>query len=201
MAVHFPEIFWGQYFLNLPENNDIRQLLEKAKRGIMIQGSIQSLLPAFTYMLGISGPYRIISLIALLSKIANWPNVTSLVAEPISVTHGMQDERRINAIYEYTMKHFKRAICLPEIAKIAGVTPNAFCRYFKQRTSKTYSQFIKELRISYVCKQLEETDRSVKALCFESGFTNMASFHRFFKHITGLSPLSYQKAYRPGVAS
>ncbi|MCD2422605.1 AraC family transcriptional regulator [Niabella pedocola] len=196
IAIHFPETFWGQSFLDLPENKDIRQLLERAKKGILIQGSIKSLIPTFQYMLSINGPYRIISLIALLSKIARWPTITYLLPEQIATFISTQDEGRINTIYNYTMKHFKRAIRLLEIAEIAGVTPNAFCRYFKQQTQKTYSQFIIELRVSYACKQLEETDRPIKSLSLESGFANIASFRRFFKIITGLSPLSYQKAYK-----
>lgn len=196
IAIHFLETFWGRDFLKLPENSSIRQLLESAQKGILVQGRIKPLVHSFEYLLHINGPYRIISLIALLSKIAGWTEVLFLSSGKVFAGTGILEEQRINAVYEYTMKHFKRKIPLQEIAKVASVSPNAFCRYFKQRTRKTYSQFITELRIGYVCKRLVETDSPVKLLCYESGFNNATSFHRCFKHITGKSPLLYQKTYR-----
>src|SRR4029453_2195263 len=35
---HFSENFWGEPFLHLPENNHIRQVLEKARRGLQVTG-------------------------------------------------------------------------------------------------------------------------------------------------------------------
>jgi len=35
-VIHFNELFWGELFLNLPENKSIRDTLERSKRGIYI---------------------------------------------------------------------------------------------------------------------------------------------------------------------
>src|ERR1051325_11412946 len=35
---HFNENFWGEQFLDLPENSNIRTMLEKAKRGLQVTG-------------------------------------------------------------------------------------------------------------------------------------------------------------------
>ncbi|HWJ29770.1 MAG TPA: helix-turn-helix domain-containing protein, partial [Flavisolibacter sp.] len=102
---------------------------------------------------------------------------------------------RINAIHEYSLKHFKRKIQLEEIAEVANISPNSFCRYFKSRTRKTYSQFLIELRVGHACKLLIENNQSIKRLCYESGFNNFTSFHKYFKSITGKSPLMYQKEF------
>ncbi|MBZ4190609.1 AraC family transcriptional regulator [Niabella beijingensis] len=196
IAIHFQEAFWGRQFLDLPENNSIRDLLKRAARGLLIHGRTRALIHSFHYLQEINGPYRIISLVTLLSKIAGWAEVTSLASEAPSPAPGRVEERRINDVYEYTMKHFRRKIHLSEIAGVANVSPNSFCRYFKLRTRKTYSRFVTELRIGYVCKLLVETDSSVKLLCYESGFNNFTSFHKCFKQITGMSPLVYQKERR-----
>jgi YesN/AraC family two-component response regulator len=52
-----------------------------------------------------------------------------------------------------------------------------------------------ELKVGYACKLLIENKVVVKQLCYESGFNNFASFHKFFKQITGKSPLTYQKEF------
>ena len=101
---------------------------------------------------------------------------------------------RINAIYDYSIANFKRKISMEEMAAVANISPNSFCRYFKSRTRKTYTQFINEIRIGHACKLLLENKINVKQICYESGFHNFASFHKYFKSITGKSPLIYQKA-------
>jgi AraC-like DNA-binding protein len=105
------------------------------------------------------------------------------------------ENERINAIYDYTLKHFGQKIALEEIASVAGLVPNSFCRYFKSRAGKPFSQFLIEIRIGYACKLLLDGRMSVKQLCYESGFNNFSCFHKHFKAITGKSPLDYQKAY------
>ncbi|HEY0246136.1 MAG TPA: helix-turn-helix domain-containing protein, partial [Mucilaginibacter sp.] len=67
--------------------------------------------------------------------------------------------------------------------------------YFKSRTRKTYTQFINEIRVWHACKLLLENKINVKQICYESGFHNFASFHKYFKSITGKSPLIYQKTF------
>jgi transcriptional regulator GlxA family with amidase domain len=105
------------------------------------------------------------------------------------------EKDRINAIYEYSIRNFKRKIQLEEIADVANISPNSFCRYFKSRTRKTYSQFLIELRVGHACKLLIENNHCIKRLCYESGFNNFTSFHKYFKMITGKSPLVYQKEF------
>jgi AraC-like DNA-binding protein len=98
-------------------------------------------------------------------------------------------------VYDYSFTNFKRKIELDEIAAIAGISPNSFCRYFKARTKKTYSQFIIEIKVGYACKLLIDNKYSVKQICYESGFNNFASFHKYFKQITNKSPLDYKKEF------
>jgi AraC-like DNA-binding protein len=102
---------------------------------------------------------------------------------------------KINAIYNYSLENFRRKILLEEIANVAVISPNSFCRYFKSKTGKTYSRFLTEVKVGHACRLLIENKLNIKQLCYESGFNNMASFHKYFKMTTGKSPLSYQKEF------
>ena len=55
--------------------------------------------------------------------------------------------RRMGIIYNFSMNHFREKITLSQIASEAAMTPQAFCRYFKKRTRKTYIEFLNEIRI------------------------------------------------------
>jgi YesN/AraC family two-component response regulator len=47
------------------------------------------------------------------------------------------DGIRISNIYHYIMMNYHNQLTLEQIAKEANMTPQAFCSYFKKRTSKT----------------------------------------------------------------
>ncbi|HEY4207740.1 MAG TPA: helix-turn-helix domain-containing protein, partial [Puia sp.] len=109
-----------------------------------------------------------------------------------------EESQRINAIYDYTLRHFSQKIYLEQVAAIVGLVPNSFCRYFKSRTGKTYTQFLTEIRVGHACKLLIDNRISIKQLCFESGFNNFTCFHKNFKMITGKSPQHYQREHLMG---
>ena len=194
-VVHFNENFWGTDFLNLPENKLIKSTLERSKRGIQINGNAKyQIADLFTTLLKDDSPNKIILLMEALTVAAQCRH-QQLSSLAFNYNFEDLDKDRINSIYDYSLKNFKNTIKLDEIAAIANVSPNSFCRFFKSRTSKTYTQFINEIRIGNACKLLIENQINVKQVCFESGFNNFASFHKFFKAITGKSPLIYQKEF------
>lgn len=193
---HFTETFWGEQFLHLPENNSIKTILEKAKRGLQITGkSRQQVAELMEHLLNSEGSQRIILLIEALTAVANCKQLITLSSIGFKPDHVEAESDRINAIYEYSIKNFRNKIQLEEIAEVANISPNSFCRYFKSRTRKTYSQFLIELRVGHACKLLIENNQCIKRLCYESGFNNFTSFHKYFKMITGKSPLIYQKEF------
>jgi len=195
-VAHFNENFWGDQFLDLPENKTIKAVLEKAKRGIKVSGSCKKTISALLEkMLQAEGSERIVFLIQALTELANSNQIT--VLSSIGFRHDFEEAEkdRINDIYNYTLSNFKRKINLEEIAAVAKVSPNSFCRYFKSRTRKTFTQFLIEIKVGHACKLLIENKLSIKQLCYESGFNNFASFHKYFKIITGKSPLIYQKDF------
>jgi len=195
-VAHFSENFWGENFLSLPENVNIKGVLEKGRRGLYIQGETgEAVAGILKELLEADGCLRVILLLKALSLIGNSKEVTTLSSLGFKPDLMDSEKDRINDIYEYSLKNFKGKIQLEEIASVANISPNSFCRYFKSRTRKTYSQFLIELRVGHACKLLIENNLSIKQLCYESGFNNFTSFHKYFKHITGKSPLSYQKEF------
>ncbi len=196
--VHFNEDFWGEAFLNLPENKIFRVLFEKAKRGIQIKGKTKiKVAELMQKLLYTEGPERIMILMDCLLCIANSVNISLLSSVGFKYDAEEDENDRMTLIYEYTLANYKRRIQLEEIAEVAHISPNSFCRYFKSKTRKTYSQFLLEIKIGQACKMLIESNLSIKELCYECGFNNFSSFHKYFKIITGLSPLSYKKEINP----
>lgn len=195
-VAHFCENFWGSQFLELPENMHIKNLLDMARRGLQITGNARIKVAALLgSLLESSNAQRIILLMEVLNIIALSKELEPLSSMGFNYNIVEDEKDRISMIYEYSLKNFKRPILLEEIAGVANISPNSFCRYFKSKTSKTYSQFLIEIRVGYACKLLIENNLSIKQLCYESGFNNFTSFHKYFKLITSKSPLIYQKEF------
>lgn len=196
-VVHFRENFWGDTFLQLPENRPMAQLLSKAKQGLRLGDQIGSTVrKALMQMLTESGSSRLVSLIQILSVIASSADWKALSSDSYLNLFDETDTDRINLIYSYSLAHFQRKITLEEIAAVAHVSPHSFCRYFKSRSRKSYSQFLLELRVHHACKLLIEGKLSIAQVCYESGFNQFSGFNKYFKQITGKSPLHYRKAVR-----
>lgn len=195
-VTHFSNQLFGDFFLNLPENKLLKDILEKAKRGVKITGpNKEQVAELITRMLTAEGTERIIILMQALMEIAKSPQLEVLSSVGFHYDLEMVEKDRINDIYDYTYANFKNKIYLEEIAEVARISPNSFCRYFKSRTRKTYSQFLIEVKVGQACKLLIEHSLNLKQVCYNSGFNNFASFHKCFKKITGKSPLCYQKEF------
>jgi AraC-like DNA-binding protein len=195
-VTQFDENFWGDKFLQLPENTTVRSLLEKARRGFTVPAEmtdkIAGILNELQHSVGLE---RIILLLNALNTLAHAKGMKQLSSMAFNHDASESEDDRINAIYEYSFANYKRKIELNEIAEVARISPNSFCRYFKLKTKKTYSQFITEIRVGHACKLLIENKYFIKHICYESGFNNFASFNKYFKLTTGKSPLNYQKEF------
>lgn len=198
LVVQFGEHFWGESFLALPELGAVRDLLLRARRGIRISGPARrQVSQAMEDLAGAGGLDRILGLLRILQLIAAGEH-PYLSGPGFSQVFNAADTRRIAAIYAFTLARFAGKIMLEEVAAQVHMTPNAFCRYFKKHTRKTFTQFLTEIRIGHACKLLMEDGGSVAQVCLESGFQNFSNFNRYFKSITGLTPSQYTRLHRTG---
>ncbi|MCQ9641519.1 AraC family transcriptional regulator [Chryseobacterium sp. WG14] len=196
-VVHFDENFWGEEFLQLPENHDLKKMLILSSRGLQVKGgSRETLTQLIPEVINSDGTMKIIKLLEALSCISNSLEYDFLASSHFKYHFNEDEKRRIQEIYNYTLSRYMEKISLEEISEIASLSPNSFCKFFKSKTGKTYTQFVNEIRIGDACQKLIEDQMSVKEICFASGFNNFTSFHECFKNITGKSPLKYQQLYR-----
>lgn len=196
VAVHFRDDCWGAAFLKMPEMEGIRALLTRAKRGLRIgEGTRAAITRKMEQCLAAGKVERVLLLIDMLNTLAESGDYTVLSGVGFSRSYDLMQTDQINLIYNYTLDHFQEEITIRDVATVAAISPNSFCRYFKSRTLKTYWEFLLEVRISYARKLLIEGGMSISQICYSCGFNNLSNFNRQFKHITGVTPSAYQKAH------
>lgn len=99
-------------------------------------------------------------------------------------------------IYEEMQLSWNKNYSLDYYVEMSGYSKSRFCHLFQQLYKTSPIQFLHELRLQNVCYQLIETDKPVKELMIENGYSNEQSFFRSFKSYTGETPLSYRQKHR-----
>lgn len=195
-VTHFCECFWGKEFLGIPENRPLKEILDTAKRGIRITGKTREYVGHLLEdMLNAIGSRKVLLLLEALIAIAHSDEITLLSSIGFQPNIRDSENDRINSIYQFSLANYKRKIQMEEVAAIACMSPNSFCRFFKSKTRKTFSHFLIEIKVGIACKLLLNNKLSIKEICYESGFHNFASFHKNFKLITNKTPLHYQREF------
>lgn len=191
-----PDCF-GTDFLNLKEMETIRRLFDKARRGLRIMGQTkEAVLALMTQLIdNPSGVQRIGLLLHVLERIAESDEVVFLSSDGFLDSYHRFDTDTINRVYEFTLSQFHRRILIDEAAAVANMSVANFCRYFKNRTQKTYIQLLTEVRIGYACRMLIENKKSIQQIAFDCGFHNLSNFNRSFRLLKNQKPTAFRAAF------
>lgn len=189
--------FLGDSFMALPETKNIHSLFSRAKGGIAFGAETRKALGDMMEAMASQLPFeRLLSMIAILNELEQAEDYKVLNAEGFSLETHVQDNDRINMVFNYVKDNFKQPIALDDIAGKAYMTVPSFCRYFKKMTKKTFVQFVNEYRVVHACKLLAEKQISIADVSYESGFNNFSHFNKSFKEVTGKSASQYRNELR-----
>jgi AraC-like DNA-binding protein len=185
--------FMGNDFLNIPELKNIQQLLNKAKGGIAFGPETKKLIACkIEEMENQSHLDRLLSMISILNALETNNEYTILNADGFSLELQVQDNDRINVVFNYVKDNFQEPIQLDDVSEMVSMTSPSFCRYFKKITKKTFTTFVNEYRLVHASKLLAENTKSITEICYESGFNNFSHFNKSFKAFTGKSASQYR---------
>ncbi len=194
IVIHFLESSLGIDF-SLPEAKKIKQLFLKSVRGLNIIGKTNKIISTKMQELTTrQGFERLLALLEILHIISESKDFRYISSGNISGINEKESDR-MDKVLNYVLKNFHNEINLKSVAKIANMADNSFSRYFSQRTRKTFTSYVNEIRLSHACKLLRETNKTVADVCYECGYNNLSNFNRQFKIIYHTSPLHYRKQY------
>lgn len=172
----------------------LEAFLETARRGMKFSGNAKKILKQL--LLKISKQESLTQVVTLL-KILEFLTETSeyelLASNGYINTYQTKDNDRMDKVFKYIVNNYKTEIQLDDIASLAHMNKQAFCRYFKSRTQKTYTEFVNNIRIGHACKLMAESDHRIAELAYDCGFNSLSNFNRVFKEMKGVTPRDYKK--------
>ncbi len=90
-------------------------------------------------------------------------------------------------------ERFREDLTLDEISKELYISPQYFCRLYKQEMGVNFIEKLTSVRIENAKRLMERGEYSIKEICYMSGYSDPNYFSRLFKKFEGVSPSAYQK--------
>jgi AraC-like DNA-binding protein len=197
IVIQFNANFLGDEFFNKDELQGIKKLLQKSGSGISFNSGTRNIVNRSMKQLAEEkGNFKmLIILLEILQRLAFSNEYTLLDQQRSMAEQSRAEQERINPVFAYLVENFRRQVSLDIASGIAHMTPNAFCKYFKKITRKTFMETVIEYRLNYATQQLVQTDKPISEISFESGFGDVSHFYKMFKHKMHQSPLNYRKNF------
>lgn len=191
-TLFFDKNSFGKDFFELTDLESSHEFFSQSEYGIRVLSRKKKLIKQFLKLKKQNKVQRIATLLKIIDHIGK-AEKTALSSFVYKKKYTDDEGKRMNEVFNYAMENYAEPITLEEISEIANMSKNAFCRYFKKRTNKTFFQFLIEIRIENACKFIHNyPDYSISFISEQCGFQNTANFNRKFKEIKGVTPSHYR---------
>lgn len=106
------------------------------------------------------------------------------------------ESNRVQKVKQYISEHYAEQLRLEDLAGLVGMSPVAFSRFFRQRTGRTLSEYIVEIRLGYAARMLVDSAKNISEICYECGFNNLSNFNRTFKAKRNYTPRDFRAMFK-----
>tara|TARA_E500000318_G_scaffold43577_1_gene41380 strand:- start:1469 stop:2311 length:843 start_codon:yes stop_codon:yes gene_type:complete len=194
-TLFFDQDSFGKDFFQLTDLSSIQNFFDKSEFGMLIHSRKRNIIPLFHALSHQNKVEQIASLLMIINQINR--SKTAPLSSFVYRKNFTDDEgKRMSKVYDYVMERYHEPITLDEIAEKANMSKNAFCRYFKKRTNKTFFQFLIEIRIENACKLIiKNPELAIAVIAEQCGFNNIANFNRKFKAFKHCTPTQYRNQF------
>lgn len=101
-------------------------------------------------------------------------------------------EKALDLIHSDYMKE----LTVTRAAEAAGYSKSNFCKIFKSIVGESFHKVLNRQRVKNACELLEATEMQVGAVAQAVGFTEVKTFCRVFREISGETPGEYRRKRR-----
>ncbi len=196
IVIYLNENFLGDHILEKEEMLAVKKLFTKSMRGLDFYGQkklqVVEMMKELTHLHGIPSVIHLLHILEILAATKEYHYISSKAYDDAFDQH---ETDRLNIVYEYAFKNFRKKVLLEDLAELLHMTPTSFSRYFTMKNNKPFSRFIAEIRIKHACKMLTETDESIAQICYECGFNTLSNFNKQLKEIISKKPTEYKKEF------
>lgn len=108
--------------------------------------------------------------------------------------------KNVAAAVQHARGRLDERLTLHELAAVAGLSAYQLDHRVRRLFRLTTGQLLLKLRMDTAAEQLRDTHHSAAQIALSCGYSDQSAFTRQFRRTTGLTPLEYREANRPGTA-
>ena len=196
ITIQFNKNLFSPELLAKSQFESIRKMFERAEHGLSFP--LESIMKIYGILDGLSAETnrfeQYLKFLKILNNLSEYEGKV-LASKSFAHTDTDKDSSRIHKVKDYINDHYNEALRLEVLAKMAGMTPSSFSKYFKSRTGKTPSDYIIDIRLGMAARALVDSNKNISEICFTSGFNNLSNFNRIFKAKRGMTPHEFRSIY------
>jgi len=94
------------------------------------------------------------------------------------------------------LQTYKNAVTAAEMAKHVNMSLSYFSQCFKQIVGKTYTDYLRDIRMEHAKNYLMHTSKTIQWIAEEVGYNDEKYFSRLFKEYVGMLPSDYRAGHK-----
>jgi len=197
ITIQFPQEITTSSFMGRNQFASILKMLRSAEHGVAF--STDAIMKVYGILDSVTkqndGFLQLLDMLKMLYELSR-SDYRQLSSSSFANASRDKESRRIKTIKQYINDHYAEDLSLNELAAMIGMSPSAFSRFFKQRTNRTLTSYINDIRLGVAARALVDSTQNISEICFSSGFNNLSNFNRAFKEKKGVSPKDFRAIYR-----
>ena len=103
---------------------------------------------------------------------------------------------RIFTVQYYIDANFKTDLKINKICQDLHINPSHFSRMFKTYVGLSPKQYLTQVRLNSIKRDLAMTSRSITDIALDNGFVDVNNFTRIFRTTFGITPSQYREAQK-----
>ena len=196
ITIQFPNDIFDGKLLDRNLLKPIKTLLQNASRGILFSEETKEKVEK--KILTLSKKHGFDSFLqfqSLLYDLAISRDQTFLTNMSFQHQNDFFNSERIEKVYHFLKENYHRKIKIEEVAQLVNMSIISLSRLIKQRTGKSFIEFLIEVRLGSATRQLIESNQSITEICFDCGFNNISNFNRIFKKYQNCTPSEFRTSF------
>lgn len=190
ICVHFSGEFLKQYF-----GESARKYLLKCfnKHVVRLSAKQLTIIETIVDTFRPGSPFAFLQLGQILEQITTALDTNQKEA---SLPHSYRQESKASLILDYVKENYIFIQTVEELATHFQVSEGYIHRIFRETLDTTPKEYINRLRLEHIIHRLRYSDKPIKTIAAQSGFSCYEYFIRLFKEKEGCTPGEYRRRLR-----
>lgn len=198
ITIQFSGDIFGEALMSKNQFASIRRMLRRAEHGLSFP--LSAIMKVYSTLDTIAAEterfVQFLKFMYILYELSISDEARILASSSFAHTERSTESRRVQKVKQYINDHYAEPLKLSDLAELVGMSPVAFSRFFRQRTGRTLSDYIVDIRLGFAARMLVDSSKNISEICYECGFNNLSNFNRTFKMKRNYTPRDFRAMFK-----